>query len=457
MSTIPTVPTEISRITGLRNDIRSRLIQVGALADTEADLEACRDAMANVSTLTLDSIAITNPPDKDTYSPGEVFDPTGMVVTAYFAYGDTTINFIVDDYTYPEEELVLGTDEVTISYTFGTITKTAIQEIGTLNIDSDLDANSWETISWVAKRGLGSTYWSVGDRKAITLGGRIGDELTLTNVTLYVYILDFNHPENGVPDNNIIFGGFFTAKTGGKDVCLVDSYYGYAGSGWESWHTTYDGNLFNINHNQYSYSWYTETRDKKTYTIGKYSPVPRNYGGWKGCDFRYDILGSTKYPPSQYRANEKTADNTGYDATEEAITNPVEKTLMAALPSAFRNVLRLRTHYTDNIGGANQNDGQDRYTSAVTDAISLLTEVEIYGSAAYSQPYSGNYQTQMAYYANGGAKSKYKHSDTNTLANWWSASPRHGSSTQFLCYKQGTALDGTATDCDYGFAPVFKV
>lgn len=448
------VPAEITRIKGLRNDIRSRLIQIGALDDSNADLEACRDAMANVSTLTLDHIAITTPPDKDTYSPGETFDPTGMIVTAYFVFGDTVINFNVDDYTYPTEPLELGTDEVTISYSFLAVTKTAVQEIGTLNIEEDLDDNSWETISWIAKRGLGSTYWNIGDRKAITLEGPVGDYLTLVHATLYVYILDFNHPENGVPDNNIIFGGFFTQKTGGKDVCLVDSKYGTAASG---------ELRYNLNHSGVTYK---RIPDSSSYQA---TYEPRNYGGWKGCDLRYDILGATDYKPSGYSVSGSgpladvilPKDRTGYDATQAAIDSPSSKTLMHALPSDFRNVLRLRTHYTDNKGGYQTYDGSGQYVTATTDAISFLTEYEITGNYSYSSPSEMVKQSQMAYYANGGSTVKYKHNDTNTAAIWWTASPRYNNEKAFCVINSNGNIyayeSQTTTNISYGLSPVFKV
>lgn len=457
MSTIPTVPTEIARITGLRNDIRSRLIQVGALSDQDADLEACRDAMSSVSPLTLDSIAITTPPTKTVYSAGEAFDPTGMVVTAYFSYNGTTINFIVDDYTYPTEGLVLGTDEVTISYTFENVTKTTTQEIGTLDVSLDLDETSWETISWIAQRGLGSTYWNVGDRKAITVKGRIGAECSI-NQTLYVYILDFNHPENGVPDNNIIFGGFFTAKTGGVDVCLVDNKYGETPPASET--TGSQGNpsyymgmndrapWFNINH------WGTVKVGKEGYR----TDYTKSTGGWKGCDFRYDILGATENPPSGYGAKQQST-QTGYDATQAAIDTPVLNTMMSALPADFRSVLRLRTHYVDNKGGSQEYDTTGQYVTAVTDAISLLTEFEVTGMNRYAFPGEIYKQTQMAYYENGGSAIKYKHNATSSAAVWYTASPSPGDvyGEYFCCISSAGNGSRAKPGSSFGLAPVFKV
>ena len=66
-----------------------------------------------------------------------------------------------------------------------------------------------------------------------------------------------------------------------------------------------------------------------------------NAGGWKGCDLRYDVLGSTNT-------------NDG-DATATTATNPVANTLMAALPSDLRAVMQPMTIYTDNTGGGSDN------------------------------------------------------------------------------------------------------
>ena len=77
----------------------------------------------------LSGIAITNAPTKTTYDVGDNFDPTGMVVTATYENSDTaTLN--AGSYTYaPNGQLTANDTAVTISYTEGGITKTAVQAI----------------------------------------------------------------------------------------------------------------------------------------------------------------------------------------------------------------------------------------------------------------------------------------------------------------------------------------
>ena len=84
----------------------------------------------------LDSIAITTPPDKTAYLPGEVFDPAGMVVTASYSNGAT---LTATGWTYsPSGALPEGTSEVEIIYTEAGVTKTAVQAItverGTISV-----------------------------------------------------------------------------------------------------------------------------------------------------------------------------------------------------------------------------------------------------------------------------------------------------------------------------------
>ena len=73
------------------------------------------------------SIAITTPPAKTTYVPGETFNPAGMVVTATYSNGAT---LKATGYSFsPDTALTDGTTSVTIEYTEGGVTKTAEQAI----------------------------------------------------------------------------------------------------------------------------------------------------------------------------------------------------------------------------------------------------------------------------------------------------------------------------------------
>ena len=73
------------------------------------------------------SIAITTPPNKTAYRPGEVFDPAGMVVTASYEFG---LEQAVTGYTYsPSGALAEENTQITISYTEGGVTAQTTQAI----------------------------------------------------------------------------------------------------------------------------------------------------------------------------------------------------------------------------------------------------------------------------------------------------------------------------------------
>ena len=89
-------------------------------------------------------------------------------------------------------------------------------------VSATLNSNSWATIRSVSDNGQGANYWSVGDRKAVTLNGTVGS-LTLSNFATYAFILGFNHNAGYEGSNRIHFQLAKTAVSGGTDVALCDS------------------------------------------------------------------------------------------------------------------------------------------------------------------------------------------------------------------------------------------
>lgn len=281
-------------------------------------------------------------------------------------------------------------------------------------VGTSLEDCTWEQISVISAMNLGEVYFNIGDTKSVRISGTVG---TLSvNTTLYVYIIGFNH--NG--SKGITFGTFKTAD--GVDVALCDSnYYNYSTDG-----TKY----FNINH------W------------GNY-----NYGGWAASDLRYDILGSTNIAPSGYGAK-KTTSSVGYDATTTCATDPVENTLMAALPAELRAVMKPMTVYTDNVGGGS--GSVEGNISATVDYLPLLGEYEIYGTRSSANKYEQNNQAQYEYFANNSTV-KYNHSSTGSTVEWWECSPYYIVGNSFcIVFYDGDPHAGHAYYSD-GLAPIFKV
>lgn len=318
-----------------------------------------------------------------------------------------------------------GSATVTVSVAAGTnwlAPTDATASVAVSLVDNVLNNNSWATISSVAQAGTGDTYWDVGDVKMITLNGSIGEYFTATNLSLGVFILDFNHPMDGTAENNIIFGGFKTALSNGTDVCLCDSGYGSNKS---------EGLYFNMNH------W------------GRY-----NYGGWKGSDIRYDILGSTSTAPSGY-GSAKSSGCVGYDATASTLTSPKANTFLSALPSDLRSVIRLWTRYLDAVGGGTGDVSSN--VKATVDAVTLLAEPEIFASRSYANNYEFSHNTRMSYYTSGNSSIKYKHNATTTAAYWWESSAYYYPAGYFCFVNTGGSATGAYANYSYGLAPAFKV
>lgn len=291
-------------------------------------------------------------------------------------------------------------------------------------IDPILGNNDWATISAVSQAGLASSYWNVGDTKAVHLSGTIG---TLDiDQTLYVYILGFDH-NSDLEGKGITFGGFKTAASGGTDVCLVDSCY----ADYESYNGT---KYFQMNH-----------RNSSLYGS--------NYGGWAASDIRYDILGSTDNAPSGY-GSDKTTSVTGNNPSSACAMNPVANTLMAALPSDLRVVMKATTKYTDNTGGATNTDA---CVTATLDYLPFLSEFEVFGARHYANEYEQNYQQQYDYYKNGNSRIKYTHNATRSTAYWWARSPYSYSGTDFCTVNYNGNAGRNSASYSFGIAPAFVV
>ena len=176
-------------------------------------------------------------------------------------------------------------------------------------VSSTLNNNEWSVIKSVSDAGQGANYWSIGDRKAVTLNGTVG-KLSLSNVTTYAFIIGFNHNASVEGTNRIHFQLAKTALTGGTDVCLCDN--------------SYNSNV--------STTGYFSMNSSRT-----------NSGGWASSQMRTNICGTSL---SSYSG-----------------------TIIAVIPAALRAVLKSVTKYTDNTGGGSTAAGA---VTATTDYFFLL-------------------------------------------------------------------------------------
>lgn len=112
--------------------------------------------------IVLQSIEITTPPNKTIYNAGEVFDNTGMVVTAYYNFG---LSQTITGYTIsPSGSLTGDVTEITVNYSEGGIVKnttypiTVNRNIGAITINPNsisLDANTQSMVVEVVYNGDG--------------------------------------------------------------------------------------------------------------------------------------------------------------------------------------------------------------------------------------------------------------------------------------------------------------
>ena len=358
-------------------------------------------------TVSPNSIELSPSNLSDTFTIGGNHDGTISVVSNNT--GIATVSRSGNTVTVNNVNQTTGNTTITVSCTAGTNYTAPSSQSVTVEakfVSSVLNENDWSVIKSVADASQGANYWAVGDRKAVTVNGTVGTQAI--NGTYYVYILGFDH-NSSREGTGITFGTFKTALSGGTDICLVDSHYNDYSTGGQKW--------FNMNHSSNT-----------------------NSGGWKGCDLRYDVLGSTN--------------SNNNDAGTTTATSPVSGTLMAALPSDLRAVMKPMNIYTDNTGGGSNTAS---YVTKSVDYLPLLAEYEIFGTRSYANSAEQNYQAQYQYYKNGNSKVKYRHSSTSSTAYWWERSPYYTNSTTFCLV--GTNGDAYASTARYssGLAPAFRV
>lgn len=257
-----------------------------------------------------------------------------------------------------------------------------------------LNKNTWETIKNISDAGQGANYWSVGDRKAVTLNGTVG-HLTLSNYTTYAFIIGFNHNASLEGENRIHFQLAKTELSGGIDITFCDAYYSSPAA------TT---GYFSMNSSA------------------------TNSGGWASSQMRTNICGTSL---SSYSG-----------------------TIIAIIPAALRAVLKSVTKYTDNTGGGSSEASN---VTATTDYFFLLSEFEVFGSISRANPNEASKQAQYAYYSAGNSTMKHKHNRTFVLADWWLRSPDALYSNYFVEVNTNGKVSSDGANNSQGFAPGFCV
>lgn len=265
---------------------------------------------------------------------------------------------------------------------------------GVSSVDPVLNNNDWATIRAVSDASQGANYWSVGDTKTITINGNVG-ATTFYNLSIDAYIIGFNHNSAKEGANRIHFK---LGKISGVQVGLVDSSY-----------------------------------DNHVSTPGGFAmnTSDTNSGGWNGSHMRKTVLGNDSTP-----------------------TSPTANTLLAALPSDLRAVMKPVTKYSDNTGGGGNTAS---YVTATTDYLFLLSSFEAHGSTSYGNSTEQTYQLQYDYFKNGNSKVTYKYNDTGTAVHWWLRSVTFFNSSAFCGVSDGGGTYLSGAGYSLALAPGFVV
>lgn len=278
-----------------------------------------------------------------------------------------------------------------------------------------LDEASWSTISELSANGMAQNHFAIGDTKTIHIEGTVGT--IAINGDYDVYIIGFDHNKK-LEGKGIHFGTF--KGDDGKDIALLDAKYDTT--------STNGAKCCNMNH------W------------GNY-----NLGGWSACDMRYDILGSTDIAPLGY-GSAKNYSSVGYDASDTCATNPVANTLMAALPSDLREVMKPMTKYTNNGGGVGGNNVE--YVTATVDYLPLLSEFEISGKPSWVE---AEKQSRYDYYTLGNSWRKCSQL-TGDYSLWFTRTPYPNADLAFAyVFAKDNNTGGISAAYVLGLAPIFKV
>ena len=256
--------------------------------------------------------------------------------------------------------------------------KVSLEEV----LDPVFDNNSWNAIKKAVNSGTASSFWKVGDRKAVTLNGTVGTK-SFSNTTTYCYILGFDHntsvESNGAHALHIGFGA--SALSGGAYIAYCDSRY----------------------NNSVSTTGYFSMNSSST-----------NSGGWNSCQMKSIICPAFKN----------------------------------ALPSDLKSNIRAVTKW--------QNNGNSTSGQSSSNEIWLLSEMEIFGSAQYSN-YTAN-QLQYDFYKgvtgwSAAPKIKYKDTSTSEAVLWWARSANSSNSGSFCSVGTGGGANSGSASHSRGFAP----
>lgn len=331
-----------------------------------------------------------------TYNPG---------ATCTCTYGTTTLTdpnnhgyyrFTVNS---PGDWVIQSVDTSVPGQAVTTVHVSTAEEIITVNLDyveSTLNDNSWAVIQAITSQGLASSYWSLGDCKAITLNGSILNGSTtlrtFNNETFYVELIGFDHntelESSSKPTLTFQLGKKNVSVTNG----VIDSTTG-------------------IKVGIYSASGFGMQTSNN------------NSGGWEDSYARNSLM-------------------------------PQFKNL---IPADLRSCLLKVTKYTDN--GTSSHSGAAVVT-ATSDDFFLLSAYEITGSETNINTSEDDKQLIYDYYnafSSATYKLRYRDNSTTTAQAWWTRSVYASNNSSYcMINASGNCVSSTASTSN-ALSPAFVI
>ena len=160
------------------------------------------------------------------------------------------------------------------------------------------------------------------------------------------------------------------------------------------------------------------------------------------CDSSYGSQAST----SCFNMNTSNTNSGGWNSCQMKST--ICPAFKNALPAELKNNIRAVTKW--------QNNGNSTSGQSSSNEIWLLSEIEIFGSAGYSN-YTAN-QVQYDFYKgvtgwSAASNIKYKDTATSEAVHWWERSAYSGNSSYFCSVDTSGGATIDLADYSFGFAP----
>lgn len=364
------------------------------LSGATAHNAAGNHIVGKYQSVTLTGLEITAPPKKTDYKTGDIFDPTGMVVTATFSNGEQfqPVNYQVA----PAGPLTIETSQISISYTWGTVTKTAYQTVSVAPVVSA------PTASVTPQSGVSYTAGLSGLEASdvADFAKAISNNSDITNATSTVYV-DF-----GSVHRKISIGDQITLP-------LNDTNYAF--------------DVIGFNHDELS----DPTAYGAATTTGK-----------AGITFQmHDLFGTS------FAMNDSKTNAGGWTSSKMRTSTMV--TMKGYLPPAWQTAIK-PVNKLSGVGG-----GASSGTEVVSDDCFLLAEGEIfgpgygYGGKGYSFDDECAKVTQYAYYKAGNSKVKNQNGSANI---WWERSPLSGEGESFCRVSESSGVGNNDANFTRGVA-----